>query len=557
MVRPACDENLLSNAITITTLDACPIPQTVEVNDITASAATVTWGDYNDSYIVQLGNSAFHINESFDNGIPSDWDNNSSYAWIVVNGHIQSSNASYTNSTSSISVTMSFPADGTIEFDAECKGEGTNTYWDHCDFVIDDMTQFTAGANISGWNHYVYDVTAGEHTFTWSYTKDGSVNPAGDYFAIDNVEMKTLEVIWEDPVTVGNAEHTFTGLTPATAYCARVKGICGDNTTEWSDIVFFTTFEAVEFTKEINAYTPDGGYYLLAFPVGVVSPDEVEHMLDNTYDLYAFDESQELEWINYKNPDNGFVSLVAGKGYLYANSSDVVLTFANSLYNGNGEVTLTKTSDAETAGWNLVGNPFNDIAYINRDFYVMNNGSEIVPAERDYIHPMEGVFVVANTDGETLTFSTEAPAKSSRLVVNLTSGVSIGSGNAVLDRAILRFDEGGQLPKFQIKGNGPQLFIQQDGKDYAVVSANGAGEMPVSFKVKENGTYTLSFSSEAVNFSYLHLIDTLTGEDIDLLALRSFEKPQEPQAQGPASYSFEANTTDAPNRFKVVFVVTE
>ena len=557
MVRPACDENLLSNAITITTLDACPAPQNVEVNDITASAATVTWGDYNDSYVVQLGNSAFHINESFDNGIPSDWDNNSSYAWIVVNGHIQSSNAGYSNSTSRISVTMSFPADGTIEFDAECKGEGTNTYWDHCDFVIDDMTQFTAGANISGWNHYVYDVTAGEHTFTWSYTKDGSVNPAGDYFAIDNVEMKTLEVIWEDPVTVGNAEHTFTGLTPATAYCARVQGICGDNTTEWSDIVFFTTFEAVEFTKEINAYTPDGGYYLLAFPVGVVSPDEVEHMLDNTFDLYAFDESQELEWINYKNPDNGFVNLVAGKGYLYANSSDVVLTFVNSLYNGNGEVTLTKTSDAETAGWNLVGNPFNDTAYINRDFYVMNNGSEIVPAERDYIHPMEGVFVVANTDGETLTFSTEAPAKSSRLVVNLTSGVSIGSGSAVLDRAILRFDEGRQLPKFQIKGNSPQLFIQQDGKDYAVVCANGAGEMPVSFKVMENGSYTLSFSSEAVNFSYLHLIDILTGEDIDLLALRSFEKPQEPQAQGPASYSFEATTTDAPNRFKVVFVVTK
>ena len=557
MVRPACDENLLSNAITITTLDACPAPQNVEVNDITASAATVTWGDYNDSYVVQLGNSAFHINESFDNGIPSDWDNNSSYAWIVVNGHIQSSNAGYSNSTSRISVTMSFPADGTIEFDAECKGEGSSTYWDHCDFIIDETTQLTAGANISGWNHYIYDVTAGEHTFTWSYTKDGSVNPAGDYFAIDNVEMKTLEVIWEDPVTVGNAEHTFTGLAPATAYCARVQGICGDNTTEWSDIVFFTTFEAVEFTKEINAYTPDGGYYLLAFPVGVVSPDEVEHMLDNTYDLYAFDESQELEWINYKNPNNGFTDLVAGKGYLYANSSDVVLTFVNSLYNGNGEVTLTKTSDAETAGWNLVGNPFNDTAYINRDFYVMNNGSEIVPAERDYINPMEGVFVVANTDGETLTFSTEAPAKSSRLVVNLTSGASISSGNAILDRAILRFDEGGQLPKFQIKGNSPQLFIQQDGKDYAVVCANGAGEMPVSFKAKENGTYTLSFSSENVEFSYLHLIDILTGEDIDLLALRSFEKPQEPQAQGPASYSFEATTTDAPNRFKVVFVVTE
>jgi hypothetical protein len=48
---------------------------------------------------------------------------------------------------------------------------------------------------------------------------------------------------------------------------------------------------------------------------------------------------------------------------------------------------------------------------------------------------------------------------------------------------------------------------------------------------------------------YLHLIDTMTGADIDLLARR--------QAQGPASYSFKASTQDDESRFKLVFATND
>ena len=293
------------------------------------------------------------------------------------------------------------------------------------------------------------------------------------------------------------------------------------------------------FTKEIDAYTDNRGYYLISVPIEEVAPEDVEHMLENNYDLYAFDESQELEWINYKS---GSFGLEAGKGYLYANSEDVVLSLAGVSNNGNGEVTLSKTGDGETAGWNLVGNPFNHTAYLDRDFYVMNDdGSEIVPAERDYIEPMEGVFVVAESDGEILTFSTTAPSKSLRLVLDLSGGPSTSSGTAVVDRAIVRFAEGRMLPKFQIKESSSKLFIQQDGKDYAVVNSGEEGEILVGFKAEQSGSYTLSFSSENVEFSYLHLVDCFTGADIDLLST--------------SNYSFNAMTTDKADRFKVVFAV--
>ena len=42
--------------------------------------------------------------------------------------------------------------------------------------------------------------------------------------------------------------------------------------------------------------------------------------------------------------------------------------------------------------------------------------------------------------------------------------------------------------------------------------------MLVNFKAEENGTYTISVDVDNVEMDYLHLIDNLTGDDIDLLA---------------------------------------
>ena len=114
------------------------------------------------------------------------------------------------------------------------------------------------------------------------------------------------------------------------------------------------------FTKTITAYTPGSNdhYYLIASPIGEVSPEDVTNMLSNSYDLYYFNQSQELEWRNYKQ-DGGF-NLVSGKGYLYANSQNVTLTFASTPYSGDGQVDLDYDGSENVSfkGWNLIGNPF-------------------------------------------------------------------------------------------------------------------------------------------------------------------------------------------------------
>ena len=123
-----------------------------------------------------------------------EFDNTSSYPWQVVAGGadgsaycMKSTNAGVASSESAISATVEYVQDGTVSFDANCQGEGTSTIWDKCRFFIDGAEQFSYGANVSGWHNYSFNVTAGSHLFTWSYSKDSSVNPTGDCFQVDNI----------------------------------------------------------------------------------------------------------------------------------------------------------------------------------------------------------------------------------------------------------------------------------------------------------------------------------------------------------------------------------
>ena len=293
--------------------------------------------------------------------------------------------------------------------------------------------------------------------------------------------------------------------------------------------------------KSISGYgTSDGGYNLIANPtLNALSPANLG-MTTGSYDLYWFDQSEANEWRNYKSES---FNLENGKGYLYANSANTDIAFTGVLNRANADISLPLAYDAnpDFAGWNLVGNPYACTAYLadGRAFYTMNGeGTEIIASTSSSIEAMEGIFVIANEDGETMQFTTEVPQGSKGgMVLNLSQG------RGIIDRAVVRFGEGRQLPKFQMRTNSTKLYIPQDNKDYAVVHAEKAGEMPVNFKAKENGTYTISVNTEGLELDYLHLIDNMTGADVDLLAT--------------SSYTFTAKTTDYESRFKLVFAVKD
>ncbi len=301
--------------------------------------------------------------------------------------------------------------------------------------------------------------------------------------------------------------------------------------------------------KNVTGYGRGGsGYKLIASPVTEsLNVASQTNLTTGTYDLYIFDQSQVgAEWRNFEATTPDFTTIDNQKGYLYANNTTTTVEFSGALKPSNTPVpvTLAFASGTPFEGINLVGNPFPCNAYVNMAYYVLNAAGDNFESKTTSvaIPPCTGIIVAAETDGQSVTFSKEAPVSNpgqGNLNIQVAQVINSRDAQPIADNAIIRFDGGNNLKKFSFREDNTKVYIPQNGKDYAVVNAQAQGEMPVNFKAAENGTYTIDFSMDNVEFSYLHLIDNKTGMDIDLLQT--------------SSYTFEASKIDYASRFKLVF----
>ena len=285
------------------------------------------------------------------------------------------------------------------------------------------------------------------------------------------------------------------------------------------------------------------GWYLIASPMGTVSPTSVTNLLNNDYDLFRFNQNAELEWQNWnqEGASHYHFNLEPGRGYLYANSQDVMLIFIGTPYSGNGQVSLSYSetnSDVRMWGWNLIGNPFGVTATITRPCYKMKaSHDEVILCESPVtVNPMEGIFVHATGINQTVTFATGAKRETAGVEDNIVINLNDNKGT-IIDRAIVSFDESRTLPKFQINENNTKIYIPRNGKDYAMAFSYRIGELPLNFKAEETGVYTLSFSGE--NMIGVSLVDMIEGAVIDLSV--------------NDTYTFIGSPNDRQNRFKLVF----
>ncbi len=314
---------------------------------------------------------------------------------------------------------------------------------------------------------------------------------------------------------------------------------------------------ATAVSRTITGYgdsTESDHWAFIASPMDcVMTPHHVQGLMTTPaehYDLYRFNQDADIEWQNYKAHTGDF-NIENGKGYLYASKEDVTLTFLGTPNSDDAvNVSLSYTEGKPLAGYNLVGNPFAENATLNKSYYSMNAAGTGLVAEAvngsTAIGPCTGVIVQATESNQSVTFTkvTRGETSTGNGSLNIALGQAQGT---MIDNAIVSFDEGSQLNKFYFGEQNANIYILQDGKEYAIVSAKAQGEVPVNFKAKENGEYTLTVSStlysQLSTLSSLHLIDNLAGADIDLL-------------QTP-SYTFTARNDDYASRFKLVFNVQQ
>ena len=289
-----------------------------------------------------------------------------------------------------------------------------------------------------------------------------------------------------------------------------------------------------------TTYTPNNWYFIAspvddaAFPTG---------SYDNQ-DIYQLDWTNN-QWLNLQYSGNSELlsaGFQRGTGYLYASKEGNTISVAGEIQplSNDNNATVTLAVD----GWNLIGNPLTCKVTVDKAFSELNGGSAVTnQTSGSTINPFQGIAVYGDA-GTTVTFTKAAaqnavaPSNSNSLQMTLSQTVATrgAASSKVVDNAIVNFNGGSDMPKFKMLEGNANIFIPQNGEDYAIASSNHQGEMPLNFKANEVGTYTISFSGE-VNGAYL--IDMIDEQEVNLSA--------------NPSYTFIGSPTDRSERFKIVF----
>ena len=277
-------------------------------------------------------------------------------------------------------------------------------------------------------------------------------------------------------------------------------------------------------------------------------------------------------WIESQDGDDLFMYDL-GLGYLYAN-----LESDNYCFNGivntaayTNNVPLAY-NESDLNGFNLLGNPYPHNIYMGQYYdaelnayiscgvyneniipyyYTIENGGWWWPHEyTDAIKPCQGFLIKslnASIDKVSILNKHHTPEKyppytddnsnktvESKLIMTVL-------GDSGKDKIIVNFSNGIGLDKIDhISEKAPYLCVNYDNQNYSIAHVgSNCNTLDVIFRNNQTGFFTLNVEEGLSDFSYLHLIDNITGDDIDLLL--------EP------SYKFAANGNEYESRFKLVF----
>ena len=285
------------------------------------------------------------------------------------------------------------------------------------------------------------------------------------------------------------------------------------------------------FKKSTEASTAKAtnSWYAIFSPVDNV---EIESFVKGTHNVYRYDET-ETEWEEYRDSHNIYTTLDNGRGYLYR-STTADFEFAGDVNTDNYTYPLTYTASAgDLKGFHLIGNPYSHNIYKGENAAITNTYLE----DGFYTLTAAGAWV-AGTDNTTAIAPNQAilvQAKSSANAVNLTithttnqGPTAAKNGNSQImfavdnddysDVAYVIFKEGHGLNKVEHRNAEiPMLYVKHNDERFAIADMDeGVKTINLGFAAKTIGKYTLSVKAEG-DFNYLHLIDKLTGNDVDLL----------------------------------------
>ena len=173
-----------------------------------------------------------------------------------------------------------------------------------------------------------------------------------------------------------------------------------------------------------------------------------------------------------------------------------------------------------------------------------------------YVHPHQGFFV--HTDEAALTLKFQSDARRASVPTGFTSNyrdeatryplvnLVCADDEGMCDYATVELDrpeQGGGLKAKGLHAGKGIIYVHLGDADYHIAFAErDTYTVPVRFEAFEDGIFTLRWNMQNAEFSYMHLIDNLTGADVDCLTT--------------SEYRFTATTHDYSSRFRLEFEYT-
>ena len=276
-VKPICEEGDAPIAtVSCTTSVACPLPEALVAEDVTATEATLSWTGLNPnaSYNVTYRPASAYVpvfEDDFENGI-NNWTvytlaetTSGNEGWYVYDMQGLSDYAPHSGDyvVSSWSWnTDALNANNWLVSPQVTLGsvlkywELTNSGWPDSyeilfsttgntveDFQGEDVVTLRANATAAAtgdWNEVIISTAeyAGQEGYIAIHHEDYDAN----YLLFDDFGVYNEQSAGEwVTITTNETSVTVDDLTSATTYEFKVQAVCGDNTTEWTDVANFST----------------------------------------------------------------------------------------------------------------------------------------------------------------------------------------------------------------------------------------------------------------------------------------------------------------------------
>ncbi len=291
------------------------------------------------------------------------------------------------------------------------------------------------------------------------------------------------------------------------------------------------------------------GWHAISTPVRNVTFANVTNLTSTAYNVYRLNETN-LLWENSQDGSNVYSRMQNGHGYLYRKGDNAAIEFNGTLNVDTVHYALSYTSSS-TKGFHLIGNPYpHNIykgvnaaipnTYLEEGFYTLTLAGGWI-AGNDHstpITPCQGVVVQAkNTVANNHLVITKTAATGAKRDYDNNIMFTVSNSNYE-DVAYAVMKEGHGLNKIEHRNDEiPMLYIHHNGEDFAIANiGDDVTAFNLNFRAATMGRYTMNVKTDG-DFSYLHLIDAVTGEDVDMLI--------------DEEYSFIGAPSDKENRFIV------